>query len=169
MITKDSVEWVEIRSNADKFFAAETMRYFGSKIYWNTLTRIGNQRLFVGRENNFDGSKQLFSVYGVSANFDFAVISMQKDSSLAEAKQRLNVFAEKSGYLALCPYCLKTTEFNLCCNEYKLMLVDSSTVDDLCVEYDFDAEQRWQLFYDFDNWEQAQGEAAELEAAKAGA
>ena len=68
----------------------------------------------------------------------------------------------KSGYLALCPYCLKTTEYYICCNEYKLNVVDASTIDELCQIYDLNDEQTVQLFLDFDNWEAAQPDKFEV-------
>lgn len=68
----------------------------------------------------------------------------------------------KSGYLALCPYCLKTTEYFICCNDYKLNVVDASTIDELCEIYDLNAEQRWQLFFDFDEWESSQPDKFEV-------
>ena len=48
----------------------------------------------------------------------------------------------KSGTIAICIYCAKTTEYNICCDEYDgLFEVTSETVIALCEEYDFRVNQ----------------------------
>lgn len=58
----------------------------------------------------------------------------------------------KSGYLALCPYCLKTTEYYICCDEYKLNVLDYSTIDELCEIYDLTPSDRVILLSKIDDW-----------------
>lgn len=89
LYNKESKEWLLIRANAGHFFSPETMRFFGSKIYWNSLTPVGDRWFFITSEDNFDRSLKLFSLREVDESFNFNTVDYQEFETLAEAKEEL--------------------------------------------------------------------------------
>ena len=49
---KDGFEWLNIRVANGHWFSKSTMRFFGSKIYWNTLTRFDDGWAFISSEGD---------------------------------------------------------------------------------------------------------------------
>lgn len=50
--TKDSHTWLMIRVNNTKWFSKSTMRFFGSRIYWQTLTHYKRGFAFISSEGD---------------------------------------------------------------------------------------------------------------------
>ena len=49
---KDSHEWLRIRVSNSSWFSPRTMRWFGSRIYWHTLTRYKDGWAFISSEGD---------------------------------------------------------------------------------------------------------------------
>lgn len=92
--SKDSAEWLLIRANANNWFSKDNLKFWGSKIYWNTLTKIGENWFFITHEDNFDASQKLYSIRSVTPSFDFVTVSFQQHETLAECKQDLKRIKE---------------------------------------------------------------------------
>lgn len=87
--TKDDNTWLLIRANTGYWFSKNTLAFFGSKIYWNTLTPVEGGYLFISSEDNFDGTERLFSVRKVNRDFGIETPEWQTLPDLKAAKTRL--------------------------------------------------------------------------------
>lgn len=100
--TKESQKWLEIRANAGYWFAPDTLRFFGSRIYWHTLTETKNGWLFISSEDNFDRTKKLFSVRSVNADYDIDTVGdFLEFDTFAHAKTALKNLSGFSDFLAV--------------------------------------------------------------------
>lgn len=100
---KYSIDWQDIISKNYLWFSPRTLKFWGSTIYWNTLTEPGELRYFITREHHYDANK--FSIRSVSGNSGIDTVGeFGQYISLSEAKaslaklvgDRLSV-AEKTG------------------------------------------------------------------------
>ena len=95
--TKDSNEWLLIRAKTGYWFSRDTLAWHGSRIYWNTLTKVEDGWLFITQEDNFDKTKKLFSIRKVfihrsldnTDNYGIETITWQEHADLASAKSKL--------------------------------------------------------------------------------
>jgi len=92
--TKHSPEWELIRGKSGYWFSQSTLRFFGSRIYWHTLTKNTNyQWLFITSEDNFDGTEKRFSVRSVNRAYDIDTLGdFLEYETLAEAKTALKSY-----------------------------------------------------------------------------
>jgi hypothetical protein len=88
--TKESPEWLLIRANSNNWFSKENLKFWGSRIYWNTLCQIDGNWFFITHEDNFDASQKLFSIRSITPKGDFETVSWQQHETLVECKQNLN-------------------------------------------------------------------------------
>lgn len=89
--TKDDNTWLTIRANCGQWFAPNTLKFFGSRIYWHTLTETNGGYLFITSEDNFDRTEKRYSVRFVNADFGIQTLGKFLDfDSLADAKMFLN-------------------------------------------------------------------------------
>jgi hypothetical protein len=97
--TKDSNTWLTIRANSGYWFAPSTLKFFGSRIYWHTLTETNGGYLFISSEDNFDRTERRYSVRFVNRGYDFDTLGESDGyETLAGAKMALNGYkVEKVG------------------------------------------------------------------------
>ncbi len=55
---RDREQWRDINSNSGYFFAVDTMRFFESRIYLDSLTPIGDAWLFITSERQPGGARR---------------------------------------------------------------------------------------------------------------
>jgi hypothetical protein len=67
-LKKSSPEWQEIIGANKNWFSAETLNFFGSTIFWGTLTNTGLGRVFITSEWNYTHEQKLFTIRLVSAD-----------------------------------------------------------------------------------------------------
>lgn len=85
---KYSIDWQEIIAGNYLWFSPRTLKFWGSSIYWSTLTAPGELRYFITREHHYDANK--FSIRSVSKDFDINTIGeFGQYLSLSEAKASL--------------------------------------------------------------------------------
>jgi len=62
--TKDSQEWLTIRANNANWFSPRSMRTWGSKVYWQTLThaKYDNNWYFISSEDNWDNTVKKYTL-----------------------------------------------------------------------------------------------------------
>ena len=86
---KYSLDWQEIIAAQYLWFAPRTLKFWGSTIYWNTLTAPGGTRYFITREHHYDANK--FSIRSVrEEDFDIDTVgTFGEFTSLSEAKASL--------------------------------------------------------------------------------
>jgi hypothetical protein len=88
--TKDGNTWLTIRANAGYWFAPDTLKFFGSRIYWQTLTETKDGYLFISSEDNFDRTEKRFSVRSVNSDYDIDTLGeYQGYATLDHAKTAL--------------------------------------------------------------------------------
>ena len=103
---KESYEWLQIRANTGYWFSPNTLRFFGSRIYWNTLTKIPNGWLFISSEDNFDRTERLFSIRKVRITpkpepdsrfsvYSIETLEWQTLEDLKTAKKALDTLAKQ--------------------------------------------------------------------------
>jgi hypothetical protein len=91
--TKESNTWLTIRANAGYWFAPDTLRFFGSRIYWQTLTETNSGFLFISSEDNFDRTEKRYSVRFVNADYDIDTVGeFNGYETLAQAKTALKSY-----------------------------------------------------------------------------
>lgn len=104
--TKEGQIWLTIRAENAYWFSQDTLRFFGSKIYWQTLTRIEGGYLFISSEDNFDRTEKCFSLRFVNVEDGYEIDTIgefNRYKTLEHAKAALkNVagfaqFVEKVG------------------------------------------------------------------------
>jgi hypothetical protein len=98
--TKESNTWLTIRANAGYWFAPDTLRFFGSRIYWQTLTETNGGYLFISSEDTYGRSpERRFSVRFVNRAYDIDTVGeFLGYETLAQAKTVLKShLAEKVG------------------------------------------------------------------------
>lgn len=79
-----------IRANLDYWFEPKTMKFFGSRIYWDTLTETPNGYLFISSEDNFDRTEKRFTVRFVNADYGIQTLGeFLGYATLGEAKNAL--------------------------------------------------------------------------------
>lgn len=91
--SKESAEWLLIRANNAKWFSKEAMRYFGSRIYWNTLTPVEDGWLFISHEKDYLGIETRFSIRKVNQNFEIDTLEWQATPNFKIAKDILKRYA----------------------------------------------------------------------------
>jgi len=98
--TKHSPEWELIRGKSGYWFSQSTLRFFGSRIYWHTLTGKDGFWLFITSEDIFANSfEKRFSVRLIDSRYDIHTIGeFLAYGTLAEAKTALKSYlVEKIG------------------------------------------------------------------------
>ena len=95
---KESNEWLLIRANAGTWFSDSNMKFWGSRIYWNSLTKVGDKWLFISSEDNWDKSRKMFSIRSVDAEWNLDTVSFQEHELLEEAKRDLKRIQEGQGF-----------------------------------------------------------------------
>ena len=97
--TKHSPEWELIRGKSGYWFSQSTLKFFGSRIYWQTLTRKQGFWLFITSEDVFNGTEKRFSVRLVDSSYDIHTIGeFLAYDTLAQAKTALKSYLlEKVG------------------------------------------------------------------------
>jgi len=68
--TKESQVWLNIRANSGYWFAPDTMKFFGCRIYWQTLTEYQDGWLFISSEDNFERTEKRFTIRQISETPD---------------------------------------------------------------------------------------------------
>ena len=82
---KDSLEWKSIIAKHSTWFSESNLSFWNSKVLWSTLTPVGDDEwLFLSLEDNFDRSKQMYSVRFVS-NETIDTLSFQQTSDKKRA------------------------------------------------------------------------------------
>lgn len=109
---KDCLEWLAIKGKTGYYFTPETMRFFGSRVYWNTLTPIGKNWVFIERTDNFDRTEYRYQVKKVFTNDlgeGWGLETLGEFESYADAKADLvlvsnwvSVVANAQGFGCLC-------------------------------------------------------------------
>jgi hypothetical protein len=100
--TKENQIWLKIRAENAKWFSTDTLRFFGSKIYWQTLTEIDGGYLFITAEDNYDRSVKLFSLRFVDVEKNYAIDTLGEFNgyeTLRHAKTALKNVAGFSQFL----------------------------------------------------------------------
>ena len=72
--TRDDHTWLTIRVNAGYWFSPDTLRFFGSRIYWHTLTATNDGYFFISSEDNFDRTEKRYTVRYVNADYDIDTV-----------------------------------------------------------------------------------------------
>lgn len=98
--TKDDLTWLKIRANSGHWFSPSTLRFFGSRIHWQTLAEIDGGYLFVSEEDNWDRSERRFSVRLVvllaDGSYDIETVGEYFTyETLAEAKKELKLSQDR--------------------------------------------------------------------------
>lgn len=86
---KQGYEWTQIITHNQKWFSRETMKFFGCKVYWNSLTKVNNYWFFITSEDNFDATQTLYSIRSVTPDYEIGTVSWQQHETLAECRQDL--------------------------------------------------------------------------------
>lgn len=93
--SKADPAWEKIVNTSGFWFTKDTMRFFSSRILWDTLTETAtpNNYLFVSSERNYDGSKRLYTVrlYDPATGVD--TITFTGFASSTIAKELVKAFA----------------------------------------------------------------------------
>lgn len=88
--TKNSNEWFLIRAKTGNWFDKSSMKWFGTKVYWNSLVKHGADWYFITSEDNFPQTEKFFVIRKVNENFDIDTIGGYKETkTLQEIKQKL--------------------------------------------------------------------------------
>jgi hypothetical protein len=97
--TKEDSTWLTIRANTGFWFSPKTMRFFGCRVYWHTLTETNGGYLFITCEDNFDRTERGFSVRFVNSDYEIETLGeFLGYETLAEAKKALKSYlVEKVG------------------------------------------------------------------------
>ena len=101
--TKDSNEWLTIRGNTGYWFTKSSMAFWGSKVYWNTLTKVDDGWLFLSSEKDALDIETRFSTRKVLITQDldgkdcYAITTLdwQFTPNLKIAKDKLKSYTEK--------------------------------------------------------------------------
>lgn len=86
--------WEKIVKSSAYWFSKETMRFFSSRILWDTLTETATAGtyLFVSSERNYDGSKRLYTVrYYAATGVETITFTGFRSSEIA--KELVKAFA----------------------------------------------------------------------------
>jgi hypothetical protein len=100
--TKESQIWLTIRAENSFWFSQDTLRFFGSRIYWHTLTEIDGGFLFISTEDNFDRTEKCFSVRFVNVEDGYEIDTLGEFNgykTLDHAKTALKNIAGFSQFL----------------------------------------------------------------------
>jgi hypothetical protein len=85
---KYSLDWQEIIAANYLWFSPRTLKFWGSTIYWATLTAPGEVRYFITREHHYDANK--FSIRSITDGSQIDTIGeFGQYTSLSEAKANL--------------------------------------------------------------------------------
>lgn len=90
--TKSSPEWRDIIANSDNWFEPTTMKWWNSRVLWDSLTPVLNGRwLFLSLEDTFDRTERKYSLRLADLNAgDVDTLSFQQTSDIQEAYHLLN-------------------------------------------------------------------------------
>jgi hypothetical protein len=97
--TKSSPEWRDIIVNSDNWFEPTTMKWWNSKVLWDSLTPVLNGRwLFLSLEDTFDRTERKYSLRLADLNAgDVDTLSFQQTSDIQEAYHLLNEYSFELG------------------------------------------------------------------------
>lgn len=95
--TKESPEWWLIRANTGSWFSKESMRFWESRIYWNTLTKIDGGWLFISSEKDIQGIETRFSIRKVNKDYGLETLEFQVTPNLKIAKEYLKSHTKLEG------------------------------------------------------------------------
>ena len=59
---KNGSVWQEIIAKNENWFSKSTMRFWGSKVYWDTLTNTAEGWRFITADDNAQGTGKMFTV-----------------------------------------------------------------------------------------------------------
>ena len=100
--TKDSQIWLTIRAENAFWFSKDTIKFFGSRIYWQTLTKAHGGYLFITSEDNFNRTEKRYSVRFVNVEDDYEIDTLGEFGgyeTLAHTKTALKNIAGFSQFL----------------------------------------------------------------------
>lgn len=103
---KNSPEWLNIVIKSNKWFSYESMKFFGSRILWSTLTPVGKDWLFITSEDNYDRTERLYSIRKAT-NEDGVTdtLSWQESGSLSLTGKTLREIVKKHELESQHPEC----------------------------------------------------------------
>lgn len=92
-MNKNSLEWIKIRGNCGYWFTPSSMAFFGSRVYWNTLTELPNGYLFISSEQDTYGAwggERRYTIRKVTTDYAITDIGeFGQYATLKEAKKAL--------------------------------------------------------------------------------
>lgn len=91
-----STEWQTIMDANPTWFSNENMDFWGSTVYWNTLTPVRNGWLFISQERDYADGKA-YSIRHVGNAGTMNTLSFQQTSNRDEANALLNQFSFELG------------------------------------------------------------------------
>ena len=86
--TKTSPEWQVIRSNNAVWFEPSVMKFWSTRVYWQTLTAYHDGHLFVTAEDNYLRTERLFSVRFVNGD-SIETLAWQEFDCLDRAREEI--------------------------------------------------------------------------------
>lgn len=96
---KESPEWLQIRANNANWFSPRSMRTWGSKVYWQTLShaKYDNNWYFISSEDNWDNTVKKYTIRVVDAiNYDLDTYAFQAYETYPEALAKLKEITSDS-------------------------------------------------------------------------
>ena len=87
--TKNSPEWQEIITENKSWFSPRTLKFFGSTIFWATLTETTKGKGFITSEHNYSNETKLFSIRLITNTGIDTYGEYQGYETLAEALREL--------------------------------------------------------------------------------
>lgn len=99
-MNKSSLIWQKIISNDEQWFSKNNMNFWGTKVYWNTLTPFQDgSYLFITADYDFYREKKLFSIRWVGEGGTIGTFAWQTAASLEEAKKQMKFQLKESSYV----------------------------------------------------------------------
>ena len=83
---KSGAVWQGIIAKNEKWFSKENIRFWNSKIYWDTLTETPKGWQFVSSESDFTGTETLFTIRLATDNGIETIGQFQQYKTLADAR-----------------------------------------------------------------------------------
>ena len=83
---KSGSVWQGIIAKNENWFSKSNIRFWSSKIYWDTLTERKDGWRFVSSEKNFDGTKILFTLRVATENGIETIGQFQGYETLEDAR-----------------------------------------------------------------------------------
>jgi hypothetical protein len=99
--TKESYEWLNIRANNSTWFSKSAIRFFGSRIYWNTLTPYKDGWAFISSEGD-DYNRVItrgWTIRFIQADWKMAadLTQFREYEDLDSAKKKLGQLIKEEG------------------------------------------------------------------------